>query len=235
MTVAHDNVTESAVWTTTPDPFKFNHIPVGTPKGIMVFIMHRTSNSDQITAVTYGGVSMARIQTAALGGGEQGRSYVYFVGASIPTGEQTVSIDHTATTNDKMAFCVSVTAAADTSVIDSDIVQAVQTNPQVTLDSGADSALSYCGIWTGLPAPTDLTVITGMTNLGAGAQGDFGPNATRVDRETSVSTGTFTIGYTGGSDEQCLVALAIKEEAVAAAASFLPLSRHRAFAGLIVR
>jgi hypothetical protein len=222
LTIAHDAATQSATWTTTPDPFTFNHTPVGTPKGVVVMItINAESGADGITGVTYGGVSMTRITNgfAQDTDTEPGSAYIYFLGASIPTGTQTVSIDHTAGAGVKIACCVTVTAAADTEVSTSGKIDGDATDPQIALDSGANSSLRYFVINSGLPAPSSLTLISGMSAV---ASTDHGARTTRFDRQTSPSSGSTTVGYTAAIDDVAMVAVAIKESAGGA-----PVKIHR--------
>src|SRR3990172_851536 len=163
MAVAHDSATESATWSTTPDPFTFNHVPVGTPKAVLVFIYHGAVSTDLITSVSYGGVAMTRIASALDTTGEPGRSYVYFLGAGIPTGTQSVSIDHTATSTVKIATCVTATANSNTDIAVFNTAQGDQSNPQISLNSSADDTLRYCAIYYGLSGPGFLTILSGMT------------------------------------------------------------------------
>src|SRR4026208_2554961 len=105
MAIAHDAATQSSSWTTTPDPFTFSHTPVGTPRGVIVMItINAESGLDHITGVTYGGVAMARVTNGFAQDTvtEPGSSYLYFLGSGIPTGTQTVSIDHTAASGAKV-------------------------------------------------------------------------------------------------------------------------------------
>jgi hypothetical protein len=207
MTVAHDAATESATFSTV-SPFTFSHTPSGTPRGILVVIQHGTVSTDLITgAVTYGGVAMTRISRAADTAGEPGATYAYFLGSGIPTGAQTVSITHSATATLKIATVNSMTAAANTAVEVSNVIQADTANPQLALNS-AVSALRYVGVYSGAVGPTSLTLLGGMTAVHSH---DFGAFCSRVDRETTASSGSFTIGYTAASDDVGMVAVAIRE------------------------
>jgi len=216
MTVAHDAFTESSTWTNTPDPFTFSHTPSGTPRGVVVLItVNLEAGADVITGVTYGGVTMARASPGFAQDtlGEPGSAYLYFLGASIPTGAQTVSIDHTAGAGTKVAYCCTVTAADDTALSVSDILQGDITDPQVALDSGADSSLRYCILNGGLGTPASYTLLSGMSAV---ESVDHGARVTRCDRQTTAASGSFTIGYTSANDDVMFVAAAIKETAAAA-------------------
>lgn len=208
MAVAFDAATESSEWTTTPDPFTFNHTPSGTPRGVMVFVVQQGSAADQVSGITYGGTAMTRVVSASDSAAETGRAYVYFLGASVPTGTQTVSIDHTAGSGSKWACAVTVTAGGDTEVKDFDSLNDDQTNPQVSLDSGAAVAQRYVGLFSGLNVPSNATPISGMSAI---HDNDFTNQSARVDRETSTSSGATSVGYTASAEDCALVALAIGE------------------------
>lgn len=216
MTVAHDAVTEDVTqtlgWDAAADPYTFDHTPSGTPRGIAVFLNQATSG-DMVSGVTYGGVAMSRVQIASDTATEPWTCYCYFLGASIPTGTQTVSIDHTGGTSGTTAFyCVSVTAAADTEIGTSAIDEGDQANPSAALDTGSNSSLRYAFIRSGLPNVTDLALLTDMSAV---LSEDHGASVTRLDRQTTASTGSFTIGWTSSSDDVAAIYIAIQEVAAA--------------------
>jgi hypothetical protein len=175
-----------------------------------VFIYHGQVSADLITSVTYGGVAMTRVNTAKDTVDEPGGSYCYFLGSGIPTGAQTVSIDHTATTTTKIAVCITITADSDTIVAASGIVENNVADPSVALDSGADVAIRYACLWSGNTSPTNLAVFAAFTEM---SNHDFGVNCGEIERETTPSSGSVTAGWTVASEDVGLVALAIKESA----------------------
>jgi hypothetical protein len=213
MTVAHDSIDESATWTTTPDPFTFDHTPVGTPRGVIVLItINAEGGADGITSVTYGGVAMTRASPGFAQDtlSEPGSAYLYFLGSGIPTGVQTVSINHTAGSGVKIATCCTVTAAADTEIAAAGVISEDATNPQIALDSGADSALRYCVINSGHGVVGNVAPLSGMSAV---SDIDHGSRIVRVDRQTTAGSGSFTIGYTATIEDVAMCAAAIKEVA----------------------
>src|SRR3989304_2176286 len=62
--LAYDAAVES-VRTATTDPWTWDHVPVGTPRGIIVTATHSTASTDFIVSVTYGGDPMTRVISAA--------------------------------------------------------------------------------------------------------------------------------------------------------------------------
>jgi hypothetical protein len=201
---AHDTATESATFTTTT-PHTFTHTPVGTPRGVLVTIDHGTPQTDVITSVTYGGVAMARVSTAADAAGEDGRVYAYFLGTGIPVGAQTVSIVHSGSATVKHAVAISVLAPSDTCITGVGTLSADQANPQLALPSEMVGQ-RYCVIYSGKDTVSDLTPLAGMTAV---HDHDFGTFVSRVDRQTTPSSGTYTIGYTATSDDVAMIAIAI--------------------------
>lgn len=210
MTVAHDAATESSTWGAT-DPFTFSgHTPSTNVKGVAVFIYHGAVSTDLIDgAVTYGGTAMQRKQTAADTQTEAGRVYVYYLGRP-PTGSQVVSINHTGSTDTKIATLVSVTGADATNIWETGIVEQNAASPQVALNTANDSALRYCVIYSGASVTTALSLAS--TLMSTVSDHDFGAFVGRVDRQTTASTGSFTVGYNSGTDDVALVAVAIREE-----------------------
>jgi len=218
MTVAHDAHTKSATWTTTPDPFTFDHTPSGTPRGVIVEItVNADAGADKIDGVvSYGSVAMARVATgfASDTAGEPGSAYIYYLGSGIPTGIQPVSINYNPSPGGtKQAVCITVTAAADTTEATSNKISGDAANPQIALDSGADSALRYFVINSGLPNVTDLTLVASMSTVDST---DHGARVTRFDRQTTAASGSVTVGYTSASDDVAMIAIALKEVAAVA-------------------
>lgn len=208
MTIAFDAATTSSGWTTTPDPFTFNHTPVGTPRGVVLLLGAATNTDVYDGTITYGGVNMTRVLYADDSTGEQVSSYIYFLGTSIPTGTQAVSIPHTASGHSKIAFCITVTADGDTEIVDSDILEGDQANPQITLDSGTVTALRCFVIGTGHNSASSLTLISGMSSVGSGTTGT---RSIVAARETSPSSGSTTVGWTATSEDVAMSAVAVRE------------------------
>lgn len=210
MTVARDAVLEFAVWTTT-SPATLAFTPVGTPKGVVVGIVSTASTNDVITGVTYGGVAMTRIGTIASTSTEPGRAYLYFLGAGIPTGAQTVSITHTGTAAEKWACVQTQTAATDSEIGASGTLNTQSVDPQIALNTGAVSSLRQSIIYNGTNAVANLTPVAGMETTIAATSHDFGSFITRFGEQTTAATGSYSIGYTGSGVDQAMVAVAVQE------------------------
>lgn len=218
MAIAFDASVE-AVRTGTTDPHTWTHTPVGTPGAIVVSAIHGTSATDHVLSVTYGGVSMTRIVRATDTVTEPGAAELWFLGAGIPTGAQTVSADlDSATTDDIQFVSMSWTAGADTEVVDFDSISQDAANPQVTLQFGGRSCVSVCALYGGGAAPTSYTSLSDQTRV---QDNDFGAFSGCVDRLTTAQTADDTIGYASSTDDVAFVALAFGEVVPATYASTL--------------
>jgi len=197
--------------TGTTDPQTWTHTPAGTPKGIVVAICHGTESTDLVSTVTYGGVSMARVRSDAATSTEPGRTYLYFLGASIPTGNQTVSVDLASATATDIHF-VSISLAGVTGnmeVIDNDGQNGVAANPSLTLQYGGRTALAIAVLYSGV-----TNVVTGVApNANCVLVHDFDIAAfgSSVFRQRASGTADFVIGATVASDDVAYSCLAVAE------------------------
>lgn len=191
----------------------FNHAGV-TPRAVVVFIQH-PGTTDQITGVTYGGVAMTEMTGSphVLATGETNVLYGYFLGSSVPSGTQSVVV----TTNGTFSFvdggravCISLTAAADTEIVDIDttINSTSQLNPSVTLSLGGRS--SWCAINFGSGTGT-VGSITPLTNWTSVAEVDYGAQTGGIYRYNIIGTTDVTAGWTQAADDANAIAVAISE------------------------
>jgi hypothetical protein len=211
MTVAFDASSVRAAWGSSPQPADWTHTPVGTPRGVAVLITGTGADGvDEITGVTYGGVAMAPVVVAQDLTSEAGFAKCYFLGSGIPTGAQTVSVawDDTSTDADKRAACVTFTAAADTEVVDSDVVQDNAADPALALDSGSRTAIRLFALHSGLPGAS-ITLGGSLTSLYAD---DIATARSRhAAYQTTPGSGAGSLGWTGVSDDVALVGMAVAE------------------------
>lgn len=206
--ISHDAATLSTTFTTS-SPNSFNHTPTAIPKGVVVFITQTGASNDQIIRVTYGGVPLNRIWSASDTAGESGRVYGFFLGNAVPTGTQSVSIVHRGNSQTKIAAAITFGGSNDIEIAQPpDRLQQDQANPRIALDSGTKAALRYCVIFSGHDSVGNLDLLLGMTGLN---NNDFGASITRIDRESSPSTGSTTIGYTATSEDVAMMAVAFAE------------------------
>ena len=205
MAIAFDAVAipANALYTAT---FSWTHTPVGTPRGAAVIVVQEKS-TDQVSGVTYGGVAMTRVRYDARTATEAGCVYIYFLGASVPAGAQTVTVTLT-DANDTNAVSLTVTSAAvDTAVdVSNGLDAGIIANPSLAISPTVEAVIFY-GIFSGLAAPV-TTVETGSTHV---AGKDYGTDSAMWARKSVAAGGATTIGYTAASDDVCHSALAIKE------------------------
>ncbi len=205
MAVAFDAFSNVAAGT---GDLSWTHTPVGTPRGVKVDIIEN-GGTNGVSSVTYGGVAMELVAVNAKTSGEAGTVITYFLGKSIPTGAQTVSIivsDAVA----KRAGAVTVTATTDTCWISADISIGSDSivNPSSTLALlGKTCFVSLAG-HSGQGAVTGITQITGWTNR---LEHDFGAQVGGWYTYNTISTADVACGWTQTADDAVMVALAITE------------------------
>lgn len=225
MAVAYDTFSNAGEFTAATDPKTWTHTPVGTPRGVVVFIQQTGTSADFVNGtVSYGGVALTRVPTNGFAQDtavEAASVYAYFLGSGIPTGAQTVSIDHdNGIFGTKHAMCVTITAAADTEVVASGKLENDAANPSISLDSGAKTAIKLFNLYSGQNALANLSDPTGITRI------DTGTTSAKYSADlfcrvygyrTTPGTGSETVGQTATSDDVAMVALAIAEVASTAA------------------
>ena len=213
MAIAFDAFSNSAQGTGN---LSWTHTPVGTPRGVIVGIIQVTGGpapSDQVSTVTYGGTSMTEVAGSPLAqsGGEPSMIHMFFLGASIPTGAQTVAVTVTGA-NQKIACAVTVTAGQDTSVVDTDatITSTSQANPSATLALGGITC--FCGevFQSGQNDPTGITPLTNWT---ARMENDFGTEQGACYTYDTISSTDVTMGWTQSADDACCIGIAVRENA----------------------
>lgn len=206
MAIAFDAATE-AVRTGTTDPHTFDHTPSGTPRGVAVAVIYGGGTTDYVIGVTYGGAALTRVVTITDDAGETGRSQLWFLGSSIPTGTQTVSVDlNTATTVDMHIVCVTLTADADTEVIDFGSIDEDRANPSVALTYGGRAALALAAHYYGGGSPS-----TAGANCTLVHNHDLGAWGSTIIRQTTPGSADFTAAFTAASDDCAMVAMAVAE------------------------
>lgn len=209
MAIAHDATGTFGATADTVSPMEWTHTPVGTPRGAIVLIA-AGAGTDTITGVTYGGVAMTRAVAVNHGTGELGSAYIYHLGASVPTGAQTVSVTFTGGTPHS-GCSVTVTADQDTSVDAFDSLSSDSAaNPSITLTTSVDT-ITYGSITSGVNAPTAIAPDANHTDI---QEVDLGATSTSMIRRSAVvASGSPTVGWTIAADDVAAVAAAIRENA----------------------
>ncbi len=210
MAVAYDTITVSGDYYATPDPATVSHTPVGTPRGVIVYVIHVAESTTDVVGITYGGTSMTQVGTASSASGEPVAIDTYFLGSSISTGTQTVSVDHDATGGRKRTVVITFTASADTEVKAHGGDGNTTANPSVTINSGTDATYT-AALATGRGVPSQVTPGTGMTEL---SEIDLGSLLMSVIRATTDPTsGSTAMAWTVAADDWAVYATAVGEVA----------------------
>lgn len=207
MTVAFDAFASSTLQT---DQIDWTHTPVGTPRGIIVQICSPTG-ADAITGVTYGGVAMTEVAGSPNlhTTGEDGSVYTYFLGSNIPTGAQAIAAT-VANAQAKIGRSISLTAAADTEVVDSDgtINSDSVTDPSVTLSLGGRASFCAIVLNSGGDNIAAITPLTGWTSRG---ESDTGLEVWGWYTYDTIGTADVTAGWSQTTEDACAIAIAVSE------------------------
>lgn len=209
MTIAVDVVSEN-LRTGTTSPQTWSHAGAASGvKGVLVGIMHGASSTDHVSACSYGGSALTRVQRNTDTATEPGAAEWWFLGSSVPQGTQTVSYTPGSTTDDIHAVCITLTAATNL------IVQAVggvndnAANPSVALTYDGRHCMAFAAMYSGLTAYTSVTAGANCTAISTTElAGNF---ASRVLRQTTPGTADFTIAATSATDDVAFAVVAVGE------------------------
>jgi hypothetical protein len=200
----------------------WTHTPVGTPRAAIVTVVGNSA-TDPVTSVTYGGTSMTEatgspvLNTDPLSG-EPGSVAVFFLGASIPTGAQTVVV----TVNGaavKRAVAVTLTATTDTEVVDtSTLFDDATGNPSVTANLGGRTCFVMIGFHSGSDTPAGFAPTTGWTSRLEHDFTDTGLQGAGWYTYDTIDTADVASGYTASANDVALISVAVSE----VAASVIP-------------
>lgn len=215
MAVAYDQYSTT---TAATGDISWTHTPVGTPRGVIVWVVSNGGFDDEVTTVSYGGVSMTEVSSSpSLANlAEDSSVHCFFLGASVPTGAQTVAVTTSASSQTNLGYCVTVTAADDTSIQNSIAFtdNATTTNPSTTLTLGGVSCFAAQAFQTGINS------ITSYDRLFAGwfvrHELDFGTQCAGLYTYT-VGTDDVTVGVAQAADDLNLIAVAVREGVVTTA------------------
>ncbi|HET9672545.1 MAG TPA: hypothetical protein VFQ40_06820, partial [Actinomycetota bacterium] len=203
VTVAFDAVTSHTGATNVV------HTPVGVPKGVIVLSANSTADStDLLTGgITYGGIALSRVQENIDTVAEPVRTYIYFLGAGIPSGPQTVAFPSGG--GNLWHRIVTVTASSDTDVVDADGVSGDAANPSVVLAHGGRSALGFAIYFSGDTSASGPTFTGGSTSLGSTTRTG---GVYFAARQTTAQTGNTTVAGTQVLDDVALSAIAVGDQ-----------------------
>lgn len=220
MAIAFDAVSNVAAGTGN---LSWTHTPVGTPRGVLVLVVQNalTTPAEDVGTVTYGGTSMTEVALSPVEKytGEGGVVHGFFLGASIPTGAQTVAVNIGGGGGEsRRAVAITLTASQDTSIVDtSALTQDTGANPSVTLSLGGVSSFCAIAFHSGQGAVTGITPLTGWTSR---LEHDFGAQVGGWYTYDTIGTADVTAGYTATTEDAVLLAVAVRENAAGGSATF---------------
>jgi len=204
------DVAIEAVRTDTSSPFNFTTTGAAASgiKGVVLSAVHGVSSTDHVTAVSYGGVALSRIKRNVDTSTEPGASELWFLGASVPQGAQTVSVTCGATTDDFHFVAITLLAATNLEVVDSDGIDNNVANPSVTLQYAGRSCMSFAALYGG---GADGGSFAPNANCTTVHDHDLGAFYSEIIRQTTAGTADFAIGGTSGTDDVAFAAMAVSE------------------------
>jgi len=191
----------------------WTHTPVGTPRGVLCWVVQFVGATDEVTGVTYGGVAMTEVSGSPLlkAGGETAAVYLYFLGASIPTGAQTVTASVNGTGSNKNTYCFTVTGAANTEIVDVDATISSNSvaNPSVTLSLGGRTSFAAIGFMSGAQTTAEATPSTNWTM--PTNEWDPGTMVGGAYYYDIVASTDVAAGWTQAAEDAVAIAIAISE------------------------
>jgi hypothetical protein len=213
MAIAHGATAESHTGTTgsaSEASFGWTHALGVAPKGFGMFVM-TGSDADFITSVNIGGTNVPQVTSgeAIDSAGQPRRCTAFFLGSSLPTGNQTAQVVRSNNSTVMYAISFHVTADAAATEIKGTpvLLQEDGTLAEVNVDAGAGiNAIRYGGVASGLPGvPTAGANSTLLHDI------DLGTNVHSAVVETTPGTGSRPVGFVGASDSRAAVHIAIGE------------------------
>lgn len=224
MAVAYDAQSESHTGTTgntgSPNPFTWTHTPVGTPRGVLVFVF-TIASATQCTGVTYGGTAMTAVPYVGFDSDTEPGGVQAFYLDSPTSGAQTVSVSRSGTAT-MYAVAFTVTAATGTEIGPNVYTQggsSANTNASTTgtgtgtvglisVDDGSPptNSLRFMGQYYG-----GASVLAAGSGSTAGPSIDFGQYVAATYRETTAGTGSRNVGSASGTDDRGVIALSVRE------------------------
>lgn len=195
--------------------FSWAHTPVGTSRGVLVFVISALSATGKAISVTYDGVSVPEIAAAkaSTATAEAGTCQTFFLGSGVPTTDPpTVVVNRTNDVTEVFAICATVDALTDTEVHEPGIVlvEGITTVIQKSVDDGSpgtDSLRFAAGFFGHTSPPGPGADSNQMHGIDMGAFGASGA------RELVAGQGSRSVGFSSGSDDNAAVHLAVREVA----------------------
>lgn len=227
MTIAFDAWSHSGAESDTN--LSWTHTPAGTPRGVYVGVVQANGNQVNATAVTYGGSSLTQLANSpwtvnASGQAQDAAISWWFLGSSVPTGAQTVSVTVGAT-DPRVAYCFTVTAAAD---VEHHADNSTGSSTGTLSLSGTTCFVCQIGQPDG---GTEAKAIpTNWTNRDFElVDGDPNNDAFQADTYDIIGSADVTFGYTASAGAlPLIVAIGAKEAAASGVTGVLDGDTHHA-------
>lgn len=222
MAVSYDAVSQPALHSSSGSSFTWNHVPGGTPSGVLVFTFVN-ANSDDVSSVSYGASSMTAVSGGRANNGNAtypGDCKAWFLGSSVPTGTQTITVNRSGT-NNIFAIAMTFLAATNTEVYTTGIVLLTADATSIAQQSVTDgspgtNSLRVAGVNMGIPGWNEPIKYGVNNNILAGANSvwadgtannltsigvigiyDYGTRGVGMVRETANGQGSRNVGFAG--------------------------------------
>ncbi|KKM87201.1 hypothetical protein LCGC14_1271330 [marine sediment metagenome] len=210
MSIAYDAASSSAIGTGN---LTWDHTPVGTPKGVLVFVLAADNGLDEVTGVTYGGETLVEVALSPLLKTTTVplAAHAYFLGSGIPSGVQEVVVTVSNSDSDRRALCYTVTSSQD-----SEVQNTATWLEESTTDPTASLALSGEECWVALASLSDTNQTSSISPLSGWTSNletqEFFSRTGYWYRYNTVGTSDVTIGYDGTELTDSIgIGVAIKE------------------------
>lgn len=200
----------------------WTHTPVGTPRGVGVWV-YGGNGTDEISTCTYGGVSMTETANSPqlLTTGEAGQVSQFFLGASLPTGAQTVECTATGATTTKVGMSITWTAGGDTELVSTALIlNANLQDPSVTLSLSGETCAVAFGAYSG----HNTASVSPLTNWTERIDSSAGTESIILYTYDIVGSTDVTVGWDdAAANDVALLAMAIKQSAGGGGATPKPI------------
>jgi hypothetical protein len=205
----------------------WTHTPIGTPRAVIISCSAGNSSSSighEVSSVTYGGIALSMSAHSPLikSATESGAMSMWFLGTSIPTGAQTVSVTVSGSTS-KRCSSVTVTAASDTSIdADATLSTDATTDPTITLPTttGVTTFVYACVISGDSSHPGATASYTEV--LSSAAWSNMSLECMR--RTANPTGGNITVNWSDANSEDAVaIAVAVREGVAATCSGRLAL------------
>jgi len=187
----------------------WTHTPAGTPKAVIVLIAQNVGTTNEISNVTYGSLSLTKVAGPVCDtSGEPGCVYAYFGGSSIPTGNQTVTVNVSGSST-KRAGSITLTGSGSTYVVTYDAsITSDAKNPTITLNLNNQTSFVAEVFHSGQNDPANITPFSGWT---ARLEHDYGSQTAGWYTYDTVNSTNVSAGWTQNSEDAAMIALAVSE------------------------